>query len=73
MTSRVIYHDFRQENDTITVPESAVILTAPILAKGRRWIKAWAGFNATVHGVCLVLCGACIAVSAMILCHLLLV
>ena len=66
MTTQIIYHDFRKASDPTTVTTSTFLLTAPILKKGRRWLKVWAGINAAVQGGCLALCGACIAVTLLI-------
>lgn len=66
MTTQIIYHDFRKASEPAQVKTSAILLTAPILKKGRRWFKVWAGINAAVQGGCLALCGACIAVSLLI-------
>lgn len=63
MTTRVIYHDFRQTQS----PDLSVMLTAQILSKGRRLIKAVSKINAAINGTCLFLCVACMGVSILIL------
>ncbi len=67
MTSRIIYHDFRN-NDPISTPEptAKVSLTAAVLAKGRRL----AAVNNALNIACITLCGACIGVSVLILTNL---
>lgn len=67
MTSQVIYHDFQQT----THPETATVLTARVLAKGRRWHKFWGNFNRVTENTCIFLCGACVAVGVAIFCQIL--
>jgi hypothetical protein len=62
MTQRIIYHDFRKE----TAPKT-VTLTAPMLRKGRRMIRTFAHINTTLNIGCIFLCGACSAVSVLVL------
>lgn len=68
MTSPIIYHDFQSKNTGPAVAEStpAVLLTASVLAKGRRL----AAIHNAVNVACLTLCGACIGVSICIFCAL---
>ena len=63
MTTQILYHDFRKTDDATP---STLLLTAPLLKKGRRCFKFWAGVNAAVQGGCLALFGACIGVSLVI-------
>lgn len=63
MTTHIIYHDFR--NTSNTTP--AVLLTAPMLAKGRRLYRTAAKVNTVLNHSCLFLCGACIGVSVLII------
>lgn len=63
MTQKVIYHDFRQDSGMALETERPTVLTAGVLARGRRWFKAWENLNAVSNAACLVLCGACIAAS----------
>lgn len=69
MTSKIIYHDFRN-NDSISTaePAPAISLTAAVLAKGRRL----AALNQALNITCITLCGACIGVSVLILINLIL-
>jgi hypothetical protein len=62
MTQQIIYHDFKATSATPTVA-----LTAPILRKGRRLAKACTCFNNAMGTACIFLCGACSAVSLVIL------
>ncbi len=62
MTQNVIYHDF--QNKTAA---PAVVLTDPMLRKGRRLIKTFAHINTTLNMGCVFLCGACSAVSVLLL------
>lgn len=66
MTSRIIYHDFRNASNT-PFPTPTVVLTAPMLIKGRRLFKTAARVNASVNAACVFLCGACTALSLGIL------
>ena len=70
MTSRIIYHDFRNNDSISTMTEQTpkVSLTASILAKGRRL----AALNNALNITCVALCGACIGVSVLILTNLIL-
>lgn len=70
MTSRMIYHDFRNNDPIPATNESAheVSLTATVLAKGRRL----AAFNHALNITCVALCGACIGISVLILTNLIL-
>ena len=65
MTSNIIYHDFSGKNTISTMPQQGptILLTAPLLEKGRRLAK----INHTLHVACVALCGVCIGVSGMIL------
>lgn len=63
MSTRVIYHDFRK----VQSPDLSVMLTAQVLSKGRRLIKAVNKLNTAINGACLFLCGACMGVSILIL------
>lgn len=69
MTSNVIYHDFtRGRAATPALQNSgAVKLQASVLEKGRRAVK----WNNGLGCACVLLCGACIGVSALVLCMLL--
>ncbi len=69
MTSKIIYHDFKN-NDPIPTkePVSQVTLTAAVLAKGRRLAAVNHGLNIA----CIMACGACIGVSLLILTNLIL-
>ena len=62
MTQKIIYHEFVNESN-----EPNVALTAPILDKGRRLIKTYAQVNTALNVGCIFLCGACSAVSLVIL------
>ncbi len=62
MTQKIIYHDFRE---SVTEPNMA--LTAQILSKGRRLAKTLTQLNNAMNVTCIFLCGACSAVSLMIL------
>ena len=68
MTSGIIYHDFsgKDTGNTGQTQETTLYLTAGLLAKGRRIAK----INQNLQILCLVLCGACVGVSGMILCML---
>lgn len=66
MTSRIIYHDFRNPSE-LSYPTSPVMLTAPILAKGRRFLRAVEAINTAINAACIFLCGACTVVSLLIL------
>ena len=63
MPARVIYHNFQQAN----TPEPTIVLTAPTLAKGRRFVKAFENINTAINAACLILCGACAGISLFIL------
>ena len=69
MTSHVIYHDFGRNNSVSQLPEkkSTLALSATMLAKGRR-IAKW---NKALGCACVMLCGACIGASVLVLCMLL--
>ena len=57
-------------SENITHPEdsgSAVILTAPILQKGRRFVRASNRFHAVTNAVCLFLCGICTIFSVAVI------
>lgn len=56
MTTKIIYHDFRQSPAPASIPE-----------KGRRILRAARKVNTALNDACLFLCGACAAVSVMIL------
>lgn len=71
MTYSVIYHDFQQTNDPAPNRESSTVLTAGLLTKGRRWCKFCAGVSKATETTCLVVCGASIVFSLLILCQLL--
>ena len=62
MTQRIIYHDFRSKPAA-----QSVALTAPMLRKGRRIIKTFAHVNTALSTGCMFLCGACSAVSLLVL------
>ena len=62
MTQKVIYHDFQNKADA-----SATVLTEPLLRKGRRLLRTFAYVNTGVHLGCVFLCGACSAVSVLLL------
>ena len=66
MATNIIYHDFRNTN----TPVPSVMLTAPLLNKGRRLIKAVDTINAAIIATCIFLCGICSAVSILILIRL---
>lgn len=66
MTSNIIYHDFRQKAEPVAAPASTVFLTAAVLAKGRRVLKAMESVNAALNTACVFLCGACAAASVLI-------
>ena len=59
MTTHIIYHDFRNSNP----PCPRVMLTAPVLTKGRRLFKTASKVNTGLNRACIFLCGACAAVS----------
>lgn len=65
MTSQIIYHDFQKKNSIPAAPrqEMTQVLTAQVLAKGRRLLRLNHGLNV----VCVALCGACIGASLLIL------
>lgn len=62
MTQRIIHHDFQKE----TAPKT-VTLTGPMLQKGRRVMRTFAYLNTTLNLGCIFLCGACSAVSLLVL------
>ncbi len=72
MTHKVIYHDFRQTNHPSPEAKPATILTARVLVRGRRWHQFWNNMGKTIDSACLALCGSCIAVSMVIVLHILL-
>ena len=63
MTSRIIYHDFRSANNSVP----RIILTAPVLTKGRRLVNVADKVNNVLTAVCIFLCGTCSAVRLFIL------
>ncbi len=63
MTTGIIYHDFRSNNN----PQPTIVLTARILQKGRRLIKAVATINAALYAGCIFLCGGCVTLGLCIL------
>ncbi len=62
MTQNVIYHDFQNK-----AAAPAVVLTDPMLRKGRRLIKTFAHVNTALNMGCVFLCGACSAASLIVL------
>ena len=62
MTQRMIYNDFRSGTEA-----PGAVLTAPVLRKGRRVLKTFARIHRGVNMGCVFLCGACSAVSLLIL------
>lgn len=64
MTSNIIYHDFSNSNAT------GLVLTAKILAKGRRKLKTWASVNRVLRVACISLNALCIACSLFTLCYI---
>lgn len=68
MTSGVIYHNFQQTNPQ---PKGSGVLTERVLRKGRRWHKFWNHIGQTADTTCIALCGGCIALSLLVLCHIL--
>ena len=62
MTQQVIYHDFQKKRE-----QTGVALTGPLLAKGRRLMKSVGRINTALNASCVFLCGACSAVSLVVL------
>ncbi len=67
MTNSIIYHNFQNTEAAAKAPASGVVLTAPILEKGRRVAKFVIRVNAVANAACMFLCGACSAVGLVIL------
>ena len=64
MTSNIIYHDFTN-ND-----RAGLVLTAKILERGRRKLRAWAKVNTVLRFACISLNALCIACSLLSLCYI---
>jgi hypothetical protein len=62
MTQKVIHYDFQKKAAT-----PAVVLSEPLLRKGRRLLKTFAYVNTGLNMGCVFLCGACSAVSVLLL------
>lgn len=63
MSTNVIYHDFQAANE----PAPSVALTASVLSKGRKWVKAVDAIPTIANNACLFLCGACAGISVLLL------
>ncbi len=67
MTNPIIYHNFQNTATATKVPAPSVVLTGPILEKGRRVAKTVIRVNHVANAACMFLCGACSAVGLLIL------
>lgn len=67
MTNSIIYHNFQNTAAATNASASQVVLTAPMLEKGRRVAKTVSRVNAAANAACMFLCGACSAVGLLIL------
>ena len=67
MKTGIIYHNFRQNEPTTPTAQPTLVLTASMLKKGRRRLRLWDDVSAAINTACVLLCGACIGVSILVL------